>query len=168
MDLKELVLKRRREFDTTLALIGVIPALVFVYILSVKMSTFRVFVGETGYIMLATMAVFLVGIMVGKKMFWSMMQELIEKNRLAAISETVLALGHEINNPLMAMSGNLELIDMEAKEAGVPEKITNRLGTVKDNCERIRSATKRLATLSNPVSTEIFGGLKMVDLSKSN
>src|SRR4030042_4794196 len=97
MQIRELVANKKREFDISVCLTGVIPFLVFLYLLVVKIASFQIFVGEVGYIMFTTVLIFLLGLLVGKKLLWSMLQELIEKNRLAAISETTLALRHEIN-----------------------------------------------------------------------
>ncbi len=169
MQIRELVANRRREFDVSVCLTGVIPLLVFLYLLVVKIASFQIFVGEVGYIMFTTVLIFLLGILVGRKLLWSMFQELIEKNRLAAISETTLALSHEINNPLLTVRGNLELLEHDFAEHKISNNtIMNRLETIKDHCERIRQVTEKLATLSKPVSSTISGDIKMVDLTKSD
>lgn len=169
MHLKELVADRRREFDISVCLTGVIPLLVFLYLLVVKIASFQIFIGEVGYIMFTTVLIFLLGIMTGRKMLWSIIQDLIERNRLAAISETTLALSHEINNPLLTVRGNLELLENDfSRNRIVDETIKNRLEVIKDHCERIRQVTDKLATLSKPVYTPVSGDIKMVDLTKSN
>ncbi len=169
MQAKEAVAKRRRDFDVSVCLTGVIPFLVFMYLLVVKVANLQIFVGEVGYIMFTTILIFLLGIMVGKKLFWSMITEIMEKNRLAAITETTLALSHEINNPLLTVRGNLELLEHDLTENHVSnDAIIKRLDTIKDHCERIRQVTDKLATLSTPVSTAVHGNVKMVDLSKSS
>ena len=68
MQFKELVASRRREFDVSVCLIGVIPFLVFLYLLVVKIASFQIFVGEVGYIMFTTILIFLLGILVGRKL----------------------------------------------------------------------------------------------------
>jgi branched-subunit amino acid transport protein AzlD len=103
VQIKELVLNRKREFDISVCLTGVIPFLVFLYLLVVKIASLQILAGEVGYIMFVTILIFLLGIMVGKKMLLSIIEELIEKHRLAAITETTLALSHEINNPLLTV-----------------------------------------------------------------
>lgn len=169
MHLKELVADRRREFDISVCLTGVIPLLVFLYLLVVKIASFQIFIGEVGYIMFTTVLIFLLGIMTGRKMLWSIIQDLVERNRLAAISETTLALSHEINNPLLTVRGNLELLENDfSRNKIVDETIKNRLEVIKDHCERIRQVTDKLATLSRPVSTPVSGDIRMVDLTKSN
>lgn len=168
MEVKQFIVSKKRDFNIALSLAGVIPFLVFVYLLVVKVSSFKVFIGEIGYIMFCTMVIFLMGILVGRKMFWAMLKELIDKNRLAAISETTLALSHEINNPLLAVRGNLDLLESDFAERQISDKIiNNRLDTIKTNCERIRQVTDKLAKLSKPVSETIHSQSKMINLNMS-
>ena len=169
MEIKEVVAKRRRDFDTVICLTGVIPFLVFVYLLIVRVASLQILVGEIGYIMFTTVVIFLLGILVGKKLFWSMITEIMEKNRLAVIAETTLALSHEINNPLLTVRGNVELLEHDFAQSQIASStIINRLETIKDHCERIRLVTDKLANLTNSVSTIVHGETKMVDLSQSN
>jgi len=167
MKVKEFVLDKKRDFDTSISLMGLIPILVFVYLLVVKVSTFKILIGEVGYIVLATIMVFMMGIMVGRKMFISLIDELLEKHRLAAIAETTLTLGHEINNPLLTIRGNLELLENDAHDIQIPDRIKGRLDIIKGNVERIREATDKLSSLRNPVSDTISSDVRMIDLSKS-
>ncbi|MBU1905828.1 MAG: hypothetical protein KJ923_02375, partial [Candidatus Omnitrophica bacterium] len=111
IEIKTIIQKRKRDFNASVALIGVIPFLVFIYLLVVRVASLHIFVGEVGYIMFATLVVFLLGIFVGRKMLWSLLQEIIERNRLVAVTETTLSLSHEINNPLLTVAGNLELLE---------------------------------------------------------
>jgi len=169
MQVKEAVAKRRRDFDTVVCLTGVIPFLVFVYLLIVKVANLQILVGEVGYIMFTTVVIFLLGILVGKKLFWSMISDIMEKNRLSVITETTLALSHEINNPLLTVRGNVELLEHDFAQSQIAnDTIINRLETIKDHCERIRKVTDKLANLTNPVSTTVHGKTKMVDLSQSS
>jgi len=88
---------------------------------------------------------------------------------LAAISETTLALSHEINNPLLTVRGNLELLEHDLAQNHISNNtIMNRLEIIKDHCERIRQVTDKLATLSRSVSTTVSRDIKMVDLNKSD
>lgn len=151
MEIKEVILKKRRDFNTILSLSGIIPFLVFVYLLAVKISSLDIFIGEIGYIMFITMIIFLLGIIVGRRMFVSVIQELVEKNRLAIITETALALNHEINNPLLAIRENLELLENEFAQSYAWEGIRNRLATIKIHCERIRAVTDKMSNLTYPL-----------------
>lgn len=167
MDINTLINNGRRDFGITLALTGVIPLLVFAYTINLRAGSAASFTGETGYIMLATMAVFLSGIAVGRRMMWSLVNDLIEKNRLAAITETALSLGHEINNPLMIIKGNLDLVELDLKDPKTDPKIRSRITTINDNCQRIGNVMEKMAKLAKPSVSIIHGDKKMVDLSKS-
>ena len=167
MEIKELIQKKRRDFDIAISLIGVIPFLILTYLMSAKVSSINVFVGETGYIMFCAIVFFMIGVFVTRNMLWSLILELIEKNKLVAITETALALGHEINNPLLAINGNLELLENDLTGIPVPDKAKSRLDLIKLNCERIRQVTEKLSSLSKPVSEIICGDSSMIDLSKS-
>jgi len=181
MEIKQFNENVRSDFNRTVSLAGVIPLLVFVYLLVARISNLTVLVGQIGYIVMATMGVFIMGIVVGRKMLiavtlkliddnqkiLSMQHELIEKNRLAAITETVLALGDQVNNPLMVISGNLELLDLEIKHLGAGEKIHNRIQTMRSNFLKIREVTERMSKLTKPELTTIHGDSRMIDLDKS-
>ncbi|MDD5431526.1 MAG: histidine kinase dimerization/phospho-acceptor domain-containing protein [Candidatus Omnitrophica bacterium] len=165
METKELINKKKNEFTTSICLTGIIPLLVCVYLLVNKVASFKIFSGEVGYIMFTTVIIFMLGIFVGKKLFWSMMQDVIEKNKLTTVVQTTLALSHEINNPLFVIRGNLELLELDLDKT--TEEIKTKLTAIKDNCERIRGATEKLATLTYPASSTIHGKVKMIDLTKS-
>lgn len=168
MVVKEIILKKRRDFNIVICLTGVIPILVLVYLLVAKIASIEIFVGEIGYIMFCTIVIFLLGVLVGKRMLKGILKELIEEHRLAAVTETALALSHEINNPLLAVRGNLELLENDFAESQVPQDIKNRLNVIIINCERIRQATEKLTGLSKAASQTIDGSAKMIDLGKSN
>lgn len=167
MTIKEFILKEKRNFNMTICLMGIIPFLVFVYLLVTKISSFKVFVGEIGYVMFFTVVVFLLGIVVGRKILMSLITELIEKNRLAAITETTLALGDQISNPLLVIRGNFQLIEDEAGKLGLPQGVRDRLTAIKGNFERISEVTDKLSNLSKPVTKTIFGNTRIIDLDKS-
>ena len=181
MELKQITRNIRTELNRAISLTGVIPLLVFVYVLVAKIANFNALIGDVGYIVMATIGVFIMGIVVGRKMLMSvtfkliddnqkilsMQQELIEKNRLAAITETVLTLGDEVNNPLMVISGNLELLDLEIKGAEVSEKIHNRIETMRYNFMKIREVTEKMSKLTKPELMTIHGDTRMIDLNNS-
>jgi len=167
MNVKELILREKRNFDMAVCLMGVIPFLVFVYLLVSQVSLFKVFVGSIGWIMFFTIVVFILGIVVARKMLMALISELVEKNRLAAITETTLALGDQIGNPLLVIRGNFQLIEDEANNLGLPQEIRDRLTVIKGNFERITEVTNKLSHLSRPVTRTIFGNTKMIDLDKS-
>lgn len=181
MELTKLEDQARRDFNNAICLIGIIPFLAFVYLLVVKIGSINILVGDIGYFMLVTMGILLLGIILGRKLIWSlimriiessqqiikMQEELVEKKRLAAITETTLSLSHEINNPLLVIRGNLEILESEAVDNNLPDYIKQRLSVMKSNFDRIGQVTDKMAQLSNPVTTTVHDGLKMIDLPKS-
>ena len=167
MTVKELISKEKRNFNMAICLIGIIPFLVFMYLLLNRSGNFKVFMGQAGYVMFFTMVVFVLGIVVGRKMLMSLISELVEKNRLAAITETTLALGDQISNPLLIIRGNFQLIEDEARQLELPQKVRERLTTIKGNFERISAVTDKLSNLSKPVTKTIFGDTKIIDLDNS-
>jgi len=181
MELKQLTHDIRKDFNRALSLIGIIPLLVFIYLIVGKLADFNVLAGEIGYILMATIVVFIMGIIVGRKMLMSvifkliddnrrillMQQELIEKNRLAVITETVLDLGDQVNNPLLAISGNLEMLELELKHFELSEKTRNRIETMRNNFQKIRDVTERMSKLSKVESTAIHGDTQSIDLENS-
>ncbi|MDD2689982.1 MAG: hypothetical protein PHT41_07540, partial [Candidatus Omnitrophica bacterium] len=68
MEVKDLIARERRDFYNSLCLTGIIPFLVFVYLLIGKISSFEILKGDVLYIMLATILIFSLGIVVGRKM----------------------------------------------------------------------------------------------------
>jgi signal transduction histidine kinase len=181
MEIKQITHNIRNDFNRSISLAAVIPLLVFIYLVVGKLADFNALIGEIGYILLATIGVFVMGIIVGRKMLMSitfkliddnskilvMQQELIEKNRLAAITETVLALGDQVNNPLMVISGNLEMLNLEVRHLSVDEKTSNRLATMRVSLQKIREVTDKMSRLTQAESITIHGDMKMIDLNRS-
>jgi len=181
MEIKQLTNNIKNDFNRAVSLVGVIPLLVFIYLVVGKLSNSNALMGEVGYIVIATIGVFVMGIVVGRRMLMSvtfkligdnqkiltMQQELIEKNRLAAITETVLALGDQVNNPLLAVSGNLEMLDSEISTLNITEKVRNRLATMRNNMQKIREVTDKMSKLTKAELVTIHGSTRMIDLSKS-
>ena len=97
----------------------------------------------------------------------AMQQELIEKSRLVAVTETVLTLGDQINNPLLVIGGNLECLNSEIKGTEFSEKIRNRIETMRNNFQKIREVTLKMSKLTKAESKVIHGDIRMIDLDKS-
>jgi len=94
-------------------------------------------------------------------------QQLIIKNRrleakardmekLETITITASTLNHEINNPLMAILGNVELL---IAEGGISDPETRRkLEMIETSARRIRNITHHLTNLINPVVRQTPAG----------
>lgn len=94
-------------------------------------------------------------------------EELIHSKRLAAIGEVVASVNHEINNPLMIISGNAQFLEMIME--GYPEEMRERVKTILEETERISNVTKKLREIKNPVVEDYTSsGEQMINLDKSS
>ncbi|MFY9402765.1 MAG: DUF2062 domain-containing protein [Candidatus Omnitrophota bacterium] len=153
MDIKRFILKKKRDFNLSLSMVGVIPFLVFTYLITVRLSTLKILAGQIGCIVFCTLIVFMLGIYVGKRMFRSMVDEIMEKNKQIGIAEAILRVGDKINNPLLAIRGNLGILEDYIIENKLPGKLIDRIKTIKDNIERIRQITDKASSLPNSESS---------------
>jgi signal transduction histidine kinase len=90
-------------------------------------------------------------------------KELIEKERLAAINETAVTVNHEINNPLTAILGNVQLLLMHRKD--LDDELRNKLNVIEASASKIRDVTQKLLRLTSSRTTEYAAGTSMIDLS---
>ena len=87
----------------------------------------------------------------------------IKKERLEAIKETAAAVSHEINNPLTAVLGNVQLLLM--KRDDLDEDLRKKLKVVEESALRIKDVTQKLMNITHERVTDYAAGLKMIDLS---
>jgi len=88
-------------------------------------------------------------------------QERARAERLAGITETTIAVAHEMNNVLTVLMMNAELLAGDARSEEIPEIASEILSA----SQRIAETIKRLRTLGVPESVEYLGEKKMIDLS---
>lgn len=94
-------------------------------------------------------------------------EELATKNRLAAIGEIVASINHEINNPLMIISGNAQFLEMTI-ENGVTEDTKERIKAIIDESDRISKVTQKLRDIKVPVTEKYTSeGERMIDLKRA-
>ncbi len=93
-------------------------------------------------------------------------ENLIQSERVAAITETSIAANHEINNPLFAILGQAQLLLRKCNEDD--GDTIRRLKTIEESALRIACVTKKLANLADPVVKEYSGlAAKMIDVDRS-
>jgi signal transduction histidine kinase len=93
-------------------------------------------------------------------------EELIKSKRLAAIGEVVASVNHEINNPLMIISGNAQFLEM-TMENSTPE-MKERIHTILEETDRISRVTRKLREIKNPITEDYTSsGEQMINLDKS-
>jgi DNA-binding response OmpR family regulator len=89
-------------------------------------------------------------------------RELLHVERRAAVGEMTVTLHHEINNPLMAATAELELL-LGGQDA-LSGAQRQSLETVRGMLERIREIVKRAGALRRAATAEYAPGVQMIDL----
>ncbi len=91
--------------------------------------------------------------------------QLLEVERLTAITETAISINHEINNPLCSILGNTQLILMEKEK--LDPRVVKKLQSIEQEIIRIQEIADRLARITRPVLKEYVGGKRMLDVRRS-
>jgi PAS domain S-box-containing protein len=90
---------------------------------------------------------------------------------LEGVHQTSVTLQHEINNPLTALMGDLELAEPSAAAERMPMDLVKRLEGLHALAQRIANTVKRLRDLYDPISSvhpvAVDEGVAMIDLTKS-
>jgi len=89
-------------------------------------------------------------------------QQLVAKEKLAAIGELTAGIAHEINNPTAVILGNMDLMMLELGEAGLPVK--READLIIEQVYRIRSIISNLLQYSRP--NDYMAELSKMDLNK--
>jgi HAMP domain-containing protein len=93
-------------------------------------------------------------------------EELVRSKRLAAIGEIVASVNHEINNPLMIISGNAQFLELAMQD--YPADVQRRVRAILEETERIARITRTLRQMKNPVvENYTSSGEQMINIDKS-
>lgn len=92
-------------------------------------------------------------------------QELVRAERLAAIGEMTVTLHHEINNPLMSASAEVELL---LADRNLDADHRSALDSVRESLLRIRNIIKQAGDLRQAASADYQVGLRMINLAAGN
>lgn len=102
----------------------------------------------------------------GRKIFLSAYHDITERKemekreRLAQLGELVADMAHEVNNPLMIISGNAQISLMEEIRN---ENVKENLKIIFDECRKAKDIIQRLLKFSRPSR----GELREIDINKS-
>ena len=91
-----------------------------------------------------TIASIILGILSDRRMAHE--KELKESERLAAIGKTVIAVAHEMQAPLIAISG----FTMQVKKRLIDELCVEKLETVLRECRRLETLSREMLDISRP------------------
>jgi len=94
-----------------------------------------------------------------------MQEQIVEAERLAAITETAVCFNHEINNPLCSILGYTQLLLMERDQ--LEPEVVRKLEGIEEQIVRIQEVAGRMSRITRPVSTEYVGGRRMLDVERS-
>lgn len=89
-------------------------------------------------------------------------EELRRARYLAGIGETVIALRHEINNPLTALMAQASLLE-SGRVSGEASK--SSATAILEQARRIAGVVARLAALDDPKTREYVPGQRMIDIT---
>ncbi len=91
----------------------------------------------------------------------------VKLDKLEAISHVVRSVNHEINNPLMIISGNAEFLNMMLDN--LDNSMRAKLDGIIHEVNRISSITKRLKEIREPVTENYTGDNdQMIDLARAS
>lgn len=88
-------------------------------------------------------------------------QELVRAERLAAIGEMTVTLHHQLNNPLMGATAEVELL--AADPALTPGQRAS-VAAIRESLERITDIVRRAGQLREATSQDYLAGLRMISL----
>ena len=91
-------------------------------------------------------------------------QRSLQAERLAGIAETTVAVAHEMNNVLTALTMNAELLAHDASPEEIPEIAVEILSA----SNRIAAIVQRLRHVADLKSVDYLGDKKMLDLSSDS
>jgi len=92
-------------------------------------------------------------------------EKLIEKEKESAVVEMAGAASHELNQPLTAILGNLQLV-MTKLPAGDP--LTEKLNKVLNQVERMVEIVKKIGQITRYRTKQYAENVKIVDIDKSS
>jgi len=89
---------------------------------------------------------------------------LVEAHKLATAGAMAVTLGHEINNPLTTVIGNLELA---LHNEALDERSQRNLAAALEAANSIRELVRRLVSIKQVVTTDYIDSVRMLDLDAS-
>lgn len=89
-------------------------------------------------------------------------KELMEKERLRGITESMATINHQINNPLTPILGNLQLMRKDDKHFQDEDK--KKLEIIEINAKKICDIVKSFNEISKPITQKYYGEINMLKL----
>ena len=90
-------------------------------------------------------------------------QEFLDQKRLEAIVETAVTVNHEVNNPLTAILGNVQLLLMKREE--LDSDFRRKLEIIEQSAVKIKDVTQKLLRLTTARTVNYTENTNMIDIS---
>jgi len=90
-------------------------------------------------------------------------KELIDEERLKVLLQMAGATAHELNTPLFALLGN---IDLMGKYKGDPEKLSGCITAIEASGNRISDIVKKIQTIRHYETTAYFDGIDIININQ--
>jgi PAS domain S-box-containing protein len=95
----------------------------------------------------------------------SVQDRLVQSERIAAVTDTVATLNHEINNPLASILGNAQLL---LRKGGISDPaLVEKIRRIVEDSLRIKDVTTKMAGLIEAVTVEYPGNARVIDVDRS-
>jgi PAS domain S-box-containing protein len=98
-------------------------------------------------------------------------RENLRVEKLEAIMRLAGGLAHEISQPLAAVSGRAELLEMALEGEGAadnPPELRRHVENLRSNSRRLSDIVRRLQNISDYVTKPYYGGAEILDLNRSS
>jgi len=95
-------------------------------------------------------------------------QELIEKERLTAITESFATINHKLNNPLTPILGNLQLLREGEGRCLTQENCRSKLDVIEQNARKISEIVKSFGQMTVPVTKRYYGDANTLEFVKED
>lgn len=92
-------------------------------------------------------------------------KERIQHARMKGVLEMAGAVCHEINQPLMALQGFMEIL---TSQANLTDRNLNHLGKMGEQVKRIKNLTHKIMHITKYQTKEYAGGEKIIDIRQSS
>ena len=91
-------------------------------------------------------------------------QERISHERMRGVLEMAGAVCHEINQPLMALQGFMDILTSKTE---LPDRATDQLHKMDEQIERIKKLTHKMMHVTKYETKDYAGGEKIIDLDQA-
>ncbi|MFQ5822910.1 MAG: response regulator [bacterium] len=89
-------------------------------------------------------------------------KELLEKERLTAITEALATINHKINNPLTPIIGNIQLLRKDENQ--FQESHIKKLEIIELNAKKIFNIIQKFNQITSPIRKKYYGKTHMLDI----